>query len=524
VANNSNQVVPSITGLSDIKDPAVRRVLQAMTTGLNVRNGLVGDGKERFLTKADMERSSSEIVARGMSQLFAGGSQFSGGGSRTPYSDYFSSLSNSLSEWLAANPLFQHLSRRIEFITADNSTALARLRDLETGFTETREFVESESASTANRLSATVTRTGEAEAALIEEITVRTTNDSAFVSAVNTMWAAVGVNNALIESGGSVSTNWNGAEANMWNQLQAEVFTSGGQTIRAALAQEATIRADETGDLFGQYTVKIDLNGYIAGFGLAATSPIEGGATSSFIVRADEFIVATPGQGTDVPFAVIGGNTQFFGNVTGSVNGIPAANVNQFNSLLRGVSTVSDTDIIATWNKLTAANGLTYINNAAITNALIANAAIGTANIIDANVSTLKIAGEAVTVPRFFTGSNQTVNWTSAVTVVSGSITLDAVGGLIATGGFYVQPVGFDAYGVIEIYIGGVYKAGQIFGVRTGGADTNYSLPITISAAANGLSGSVTVEIKVYRITNPGGSNVNFSITGCNLSVMGGKR
>lgn len=65
--------------------------------------------------------------------------------------------------------------------------------------------------------------------------------------------------------------------------------------------------------LQGQYSVKIDSNGHIAGFGLSNTSTTAG-PTSAFIVRADKFAVIDPsstadGLGTTTPTA---GNVPFF--------------------------------------------------------------------------------------------------------------------------------------------------------------------------------------------------------------------
>lgn len=61
------------------------------------------------------------------------------------------------------------------------------------------------------------------------------------------------------------------------------------------------------GGLSAQYTVKLDLNGYVSGFGLATTDS-EGGPSSEFIVRADRFAVASPSGGSApvVPFIVEG--------------------------------------------------------------------------------------------------------------------------------------------------------------------------------------------------------------------------
>lgn len=77
-----------------------------------------------------------------------------------------------------------------------------------------------------------------------------------------------------------------------------------GNTV--AIQQEAMARAEETGKLFARYTVKIDANGYVTGYGLALDEN-DGAPSSSFQVRADRFSIASPsGPGIEpvVPFAV----------------------------------------------------------------------------------------------------------------------------------------------------------------------------------------------------------------------------
>lgn len=161
-------------------------------------------------------------------------------------------------------------------------------------------------------------RTTATEGAILAEQTVRAGNDNALVSAINTAWAITGATNAVIESGGNLVTNWTTGQANYWTTLNAEVFTAGGQTIRAALAEEATVRATQTGQLYGQYTVKIDTNGYVAGFGLASSSSTAGAGTSSFVIRADKFAMVMPGYGNYVPFAIGAGGIEFNGNMAWS--------------------------------------------------------------------------------------------------------------------------------------------------------------------------------------------------------------
>lgn len=76
--------------------------------------------------------------------------------------------------------------------------------------------------------------------------------------------------------------------------------------LSGAISTESSVRAGANNTLFAQYTVKIDTNGYVSGFGLAS-SAINATPTSSFIVRADKFSIASPsgpGVAPATPFVV----------------------------------------------------------------------------------------------------------------------------------------------------------------------------------------------------------------------------
>ncbi len=53
------------------------------------------------------------------------------------------------------------------------------------------------------------------------------------------------------------------------------------------------------GGLYAQYTVRLDVNGYVSGFGMA-----NDGTTSQFLVHADTFAVGKPGQTGIYPFVI----------------------------------------------------------------------------------------------------------------------------------------------------------------------------------------------------------------------------
>jgi len=126
-------------------------------------------------------------------------------------------------------------------------------------------------------------------------------------------------------------------------------------TNTAAIQTEVTTRASETGSLFAKYTVKVDVNGYVSGFGLASTA---NNATpfSEFAIRADRFYVASPsGPGLTpiIPFIV---NT-----TTQTVNGV---------SVPAGI----------------------YMDAAFVKNGTITTAKIGNAQIDDAKIVSLTAA------------------------------------------------------------------------------------------------------------------------------------
>lgn len=82
-------------------------------------------------------------------------------------------------------------------------------------------------------------------------------------------------------------------------------FDAALQDNTAAIQTEATTRASQTGDLYAQYTVKLDVGGAVSGYGLASTGPT--GTGSVFEVRADKIAFAAPyGVSGDscVPFVV----------------------------------------------------------------------------------------------------------------------------------------------------------------------------------------------------------------------------
>ena len=121
-------------------------------------------------------------------------------------------------------------------------------------------------------------------------------------------------------------------------------------TDLAATKAEIEIQAQSINGLEAQYTVKIDANGAVAGFGLASTTTDSGNNTSEFYVNADRFAIMGGGSSTTTitPFVVQAAATTIDGIA------VPA-----------GV----------------------YMDGAFIKNGTITTAQIGTANIDTANIT-----------------------------------------------------------------------------------------------------------------------------------------
>lgn len=199
-----------------------------------------------------------------------------------------------------------------------------------------------------NLVDGPTTLAGSVAARILVETNARSTADSALASRADALESTV--NNP---------TTGVTATANAVSLLTTEVFPNGtaqasyidqvkatSDSNTAAIQTEATARANADNSLYAQYTVKIDVNGYISGFGLASTL---NNATpfSEFLVRADRFSIGAPGRTNIVPFIVVTNPTT-----------------------LNGVSVPAGVYMDAA-----------FIRNGDITNARIANAAIDDAKI-----------------------------------------------------------------------------------------------------------------------------------------------
>jgi hypothetical protein len=107
--------------------------------------------------------------------------------------------------------------------------------------------------------------------------------------------AAIGHSVAGVRQTTFATANAQQATAGVVTQVKAAIgdpgsFTAAGVTLEQAMFGIASI--DE--GLYGQYTVKIDANGYVSGFGLAVEATGANDATSAFLIAADKFAIVDP--------------------------------------------------------------------------------------------------------------------------------------------------------------------------------------------------------------------------------------
>lgn len=316
----------SLAALDAIEDGHTREVLRALVDGWQVRNGSAGNGNAAFVTREELG-----LVGSGRGGVGLGGLGTNAGSTSRTLSDRLTSADLlTLQRQVLESKLFKQLGQRIQLVddaTYDNGNKLT------------------------------------------QEITDRTNDDNALVQAVNTMWSKIGDSTALIQRGEKTLANNAAAVAEAWNQVQATIKdpATGEYISSAAVRTTATTAVNKAGDLEAQYTVKVDVNGYVAGYGLASTAT-NSTPFSEFIVRADRFAIGSPdGTKEAIPFIV----------TTTTQNGQPPG-------------------VYMDW---------AFIANASISEAQIADAAITSAKIKDGEVDTLKIKGNAVTVPSVYLGA-----------------------------------------------------------------------------------------------------------------------
>ena len=245
-----------------------------------------------------------------------------------------------------------------------------------------------------NALTSTVTTQG-------SSISTNASDITALETTVNHSTTGVAAtSSALSTLNSTVSTQGNSIIANA-NSLSTLSTTVGGNT--SSIATQAT----SINGLEAKYTVKVDTNGHVAGFGLASSNN-DGTPSSAFIVRADKFAVIDPSDTSNsltnspssdvVPFIISGGDTYIRSAMieNGSITNAKIANATIDDAKIANLDagkidsgTINTSRLNLDGSTITSVGGVVQIASLAVNTGHIANLA----------VDTVKIADQAVTIP-----------------------------------------------------------------------------------------------------------------------------
>lgn len=241
---SSGKVVASLPDYKLIDDAQTRAFAKAVTDMMDVRNGDKGSGDHAFLTKADFAgligKDNFNLLTENPNSNVA-----SGNGRRLSVAAAIRSLQRDI----AGNPLSVYLSETIGLIKRPTTGVLARIDKIDVQFAAT-----------------------DATVAAIQTQTQTLTNNFA-------------------------------AQAQLITTVQARLDDTAGDGSNVSIEQKFLTLVNRDNFLLAQYTVKIDLNGYVVGFGLIAIDN-GSGPTSLMLVRADRFAIGAPGLNAQIPFIV----------------------------------------------------------------------------------------------------------------------------------------------------------------------------------------------------------------------------
>lgn len=476
-AIDTKKGVPGVplAALSAIQDQNTRQVLQAIVDGWHVRNGSSGSGSSRFITAAELGDLSGQVG--GLRNLIDQQRQSGAVLTAAQISRVITDLEASVME----SVLFKELGDRINLIDQNaidglKAEAIARQAAITTEAT-TRQTADT---SLANQIFTVTAAVNTNAAAIQNEVTARVNGDNSLSQQISTQIATVNGNLSALQTQQTTTANNVAALSQSISTLQITV----GQNI-VALQEESTVRANTDNDIYAKYSVKIDNNGYVSGFGLMSTSN-NSAPFSEFIVRADRFAIGSPtgpGITPTVPFIVLT---------------TPDANGNQPGVYMR--------------------------------NAMIANAAIGTAQIDDLAVNTLKIDGGSVTSMAYQEGAGGSLGAAGGEYVAQVDLSMPTgSSGVVLTGSVLMSGTGGNATVWLMIGktpVGATLGGGSSTLIKLTGVSLfgGFYSSFSITAFDPSPAGDYTYWLAVKNPTSGPGSNASFAYEAPSITAVGGKR
>ena len=175
-----------------------------------------------------------------------------------------------------------------EAVAQQVSTVASSLGDAFAGIQSEATVRTVEDSALAQQINAVVAQSGTTAAAVQSEATVRTVEDSALAQQINAVVAQSGTTAAAVQTETTVRANADSSNASLITSLTS---TTGDNA--AAVQTEASARAAADDVIEAKYTVKVDVGGHVAGYGLIANAN-NGATVSEFGIRADQFFLAPP--------------------------------------------------------------------------------------------------------------------------------------------------------------------------------------------------------------------------------------
>lgn len=246
-------------------DPALARWAQAVAEHLEVRSGTRGNPLERAVTVRELLGATTELQrgSRTPTTLQAGEIAIDLGGGR-----YAAISVNQFAESLRSTKLYKDLVLRLDDTARFDEVPEA-----------VRNILLNSIADEAAKRGASVSHVENVLQTTTDSLSMRIDELTASVDG-----AASGVRE-LAFAAASTAT----ASAGKITQVEARLDDVGGVTIEESMIATA----DRVDGLAGEYMVKINAGGAVAGFGLAASEDPLGNTESSFIVQADTFALTS---------------------------------------------------------------------------------------------------------------------------------------------------------------------------------------------------------------------------------------
>ncbi len=192
--------------LNLISDENTRTVLRAIVDGINVRNGVTGNGDNAFITKNDIENlrigsgSSAQTLKSFLDKVSSGESAGSGENSIPGIKpgDIDGILSD-LQAQIINSSLFRTLGERVDFIDKPGGI-FDQIGEIEIVANNDRQSrIDGDTAIQVSVTNLGV-RVGNSETAIQQETTQRVNGDSAITQLVNTQYASVNSSISLIQN------------------------------------------------------------------------------------------------------------------------------------------------------------------------------------------------------------------------------------------------------------------------------------------------------------------------------------